>query len=99
MTIAKVKTHKERRARYGTIGLSALVLATITAAVLWNQLHLQPFEFVTTVSAQSSVKSVPQEASQGLHIALEPRMGDLDAMIKRREIRALVVYSRALESS
>jgi membrane-bound lytic murein transglycosylase MltF len=95
MTIAKVETHKERRARYGTIGLSALVLATITTAALWNQLHLQPFEFVTTVSAQSTVKSLPQEASQGLHIALEPRMGDLDAMIKRREIRALVVYSRS----
>ena len=45
--------------------------------------------------AASSDKASPQSSSRGLPLTFERHTGDLDAMVKRGNIRALVLYSRS----
>jgi hypothetical protein len=49
----------------------------------------------THVSAASPDKTTPQTGAGSLPLNFERHTDDLDAMVKRRTIRALVLYSRS----
>lgn len=69
--------------------ISALALAMLASVLLWSAWHPQ------SVSGESTQSVVAQEVSQGLPVSFEHWTGDLPGMVRRQQIRALVVYSRS----
>ena len=49
----------------------------------------------STSSAAASASKTPQPATSGLPVNFERHTGDLDAMVKAKNIRALVLYSHS----
>jgi membrane-bound lytic murein transglycosylase MltF len=78
--------------------LSALATATILStsfAVTRGQVRLPPEPNQQSRSAVPPNQNSPRAQSLELPINFERRVGDLDEMLKRHEIRALVVNSRS----
>ena len=67
-----------------TVGLTARGQPTTEAA--WGQ---------STAARQSSPSKSSQVSQAALPITFERHTGDLDEMVKRHNIRALVLYSRS----
>ena len=85
----------------GSIGLLwrlTLVSTTIASVVVWTSLvslRANPAQSLSENSEPGSVTFVPQQGSaQGLPTPYQHWTGDLNGMIRRQQIRALVVYSR-----
>lgn len=57
----------------------------------WTEFAAAPVPAASTPSA----KATPQTAGAELPVSFERHIGDLDAMVKRSNIRALVLYSRS----
>ena len=72
----------------GAIVLAAGVAATLSQATLQSEPKQQ------SVPAASQDQASPSTATLELPITFQRRVGDLDGMAKRHEIRALVVPSR-----
>jgi membrane-bound lytic murein transglycosylase MltF len=69
--------------------MSALVWAMLASVLLWSAWHPQ------SVSGESTPSVAAQEVSQGLPVSFEHWTGDLPGIVRRQQIRALVVYSRS----
>jgi hypothetical protein len=70
--------------------LLCLLLATFCGV---NEIAAEPQ--AASASAASPDKTSPQSRSSGLPLTFERHTGDLDAMVTRGNIRALVLYSRS----
>jgi membrane-bound lytic murein transglycosylase MltF len=76
---------------------ATLLIAFLVLVSLWI-VRAETARFDATVlgtSAARPIQSTPQQDNQGLPIRFERWTGDLDGMIRRRKIRALVAYSRS----
>src|SRR5271170_189132 len=81
------KTSDRRRA-WPALASSVLLALLCGTAGVAAQLQ-------STNSAASAAKAAPQSPDTGLPVSFERHTGDLDAMVKRGTIRALVLYSRS----
>ncbi len=75
------------------VGCSLLLDALLAVACLTTGAAAQPPS--TKSVATPADKAVPQSADSGLPLTFARQTGDLDAMVKRGSIRALVLYSRS----
>jgi membrane-bound lytic murein transglycosylase MltF len=87
---------RETNARNKPLVLFALVLGAIACTLMAGAIfHSATTAFPPKTGSSASALSAAQQTSAALPLPLERWTGDLNGMVKRRQIRALVVYSRS----